>query len=78
MTREMDRWRINEVKYFDGDTTSNLYAFVDRLNSVVVIETPGLILFSIVTCFMKRTSSNLSKKATVGRSQSSEIRAVKT
>ena len=49
-----ERWRIEEVGgYFDGSNTSDVYEFIDRLNSIASIKSPNLILKTIDTCFIK-------------------------
>ena len=48
---ESDRWRVEEVGYFDG--SGDVYEFIDRLNSIGSIKAPRFILKNIVTCFIK-------------------------
>ena len=48
---EMDRWRVEEVGYFDG--SGDVYEFMNRLNSIGSIKPPRLISKNIVTCFLK-------------------------
>ena len=58
-TNKLNRQRIEEVGHFDG--TGNVYIFIDRFESVVIIKSLKLIFNNIVTCFLKDNDSGLNK-----------------
>ena len=50
---------MEEVGYFDG--TGNVYTFIDRLESVIAMKSPKLILNNIVTYFLKDNDNGSNK-----------------
>ena len=56
VTSEKDRFRVEELGYFDG--TGDVYAFVDRLKTVSKIKTIKLVKDHLVLCFMNPAGSN--------------------
>lgn len=53
---EKDRFRIEELGYFDG--TGDVYAFIDRLRTVSKVKTDKLIQEHITLSFMNPSGSN--------------------
>lgn len=56
-TSELDRWRVEEVGHFDG--TTDVYEFIDRLQSISAMKSLKLISRNIVTCFINDKDDSL-------------------
>lgn len=53
---EKDRFRVEELGYFDG--TGDVYAFVDRIETVARVKTGKLVKDHVVLSFMNPSGSN--------------------